>query len=258
MSSMPYLAVAGHHLEYKWIGSGPDKTPTLVFLHEGLGCLAMWKDFPAQVVASTGCGAFLYSRHGYGTSDPMEGPRTLRYLHDEALLVLPEVLRKTEIRHPILIGHSDGASIALIYAGHSASDRLGLVLEAPHVFVEDVTVEGMAQAGEIYHSSDLPQKLARYHGEQADAVFQSWYDTWLNPDFRAWNIEEYLPRITCPVMIIQGEDDEYGTGRQVDAVRSQVSGPAEVLMLPNCGHAPHRDQAEATLTAMVRYIRQML
>lgn len=254
---MPYLTADGHRLEYEWIGPTPGDTPTLLFLHEGLGCLAMWKDFPAQVAGSVGYGALLYSRQGYGASGPMERPRTLRYLHDEALAVLPEILRTMSIQQTVLIGHSDGASLALIHAGNTAPETLGLILEAPHVFVEDITLEGIRRAGEIYRTTDLPQALARYHGNQTDAVFQAWYDTWLTTEFHAWNIEEYLPRITCPVMIIQGEDDEYGTMKQVDAIASQVSGPAEVLLLPNCGHAPHRDQQETTLRAMTRFIQHL-
>ncbi len=255
---MPYLTVAGHRLEYQWIGPRPNENPTLVFLHEGLGCLASWRDFPARVAANTGCGTFLYSRRGYGNSDPLEGLRSPRYLLDEALVVLPDVLEQMQIRETIFIGHSDGASLALIYAGGSAHNSLGLILEAPHVFVEDITVEGIRRAGEIYRTTDLPQKLARYHGDQTDAVFRSWYDTWLSPEFRDWNIEAYLPAIDCPLMIIQGEGDEYGTKKQVDAIASQVSGPVEVLMLPACDHTPHRDQQEVTLQAMTYFIRNLM
>ena len=253
-----YLTAAGHRLEYAWLGPDPDEAPTLVFLHEGLGSLATWKDFPNEVAAATGCGAFLYSRWGYGKSEPRIGPCTDHYVHEEALTTLPEVLSQMGIQRPILIGHSDGASLALIYAGANSNDVRGLVLEAPHVFVEDITLAGIKRAGQLYKSTDLPQRLARYHGDQADAVFQNWYNTWLGPDFRPWNIEASLPTIRCPLLIIQGEDDEYGTIKQVDAIRTQVSGSVEVQMLPDCGHAPHRDQREVTINAISRFVRDLI
>lgn len=254
---MPYLIAGGHRLEYECVGARPDHAPTLVFLHEALGCVAMWKDFPAQVAASVGYEAFVYSRQGYGRSAPLGQPRTPRYVHEEALVVLPEVLHAANIEQAILIGDSDGASIALIHASNHAPELLGIILEAPHVFVEDITVEGIRRAGEIYRTTDLAEKLARYHGDQTDAVFRSWHDTWLSPGFRSWNIEDCLPRITCPVMIIQGENDEYGSIKQVEAIASQVSGPVDQLMLPDCGHTPHRDQPAATHEAMIRFIASL-
>lgn len=256
---MPYLTAAGERLEYQWIGPGPGERPTLVFLHEGLGCVGMWRDFPARVAAATGCGALVYSRCGYGDSEPLPRPRTSRYLHHEALAVLPQVLAVVAIERSILIGHSDGASIALIYAGATASPKtLGLVLEAPHVFVEDVTIEGIKRTGELYRTTDLGERLARYHGDQTNAVFWGWHDTWLEPGFRDWNIEEYLARIRCPVLVIQGEDDEYGTKRQVDAIASQASEPVAALMLAAYGHTPHRDQSEAVFQAIDRFMRDVI
>lgn len=253
-----YLTAAGHRLEYTWLGPDPDEAPTLVFLHEGLGSLTTWKDFPSEIAAATGCGAFLYSRWGYGKSDPRIGPCNEHYLHDEASTALPEVLSQMGIRQPILIGHSDGASLALIYAGANSNDVRALVLETPHVFVEDITVAGLKRTGQLYKSTNLSQRLARYHGDQADAVFQNWYDTWLAPDFRSWNIEASLPTIRCPVLIIQGEDDEYGTIKQVDSIRTQVSGSVEVHMLPDCGHAPHRDQRKVTTSTIIRFVRNLI
>ena len=253
-----YLTAAGHCLEYTWIGPGPDDAPPLVFLHEGLGSLATWKDFPNQVAAATGCGALVYSRWGYGDSESRVGPSPASYLHDEALIALPDVLMQMEIKQPILIGHSDGASLALIYAGANSTDVRGLVLEAPHVFVEDITLAGIERAGQLYKSTDLPQRLARFHGDQADAVFQNWYDTWLAPDFRLWNIEASLPTIHCPLLIIKGEDDEYGTIKQVDAIRAQVSGTVAVRMLPDCGHTPHRDQRKTTINAIIRFVQDLI
>ncbi len=253
---MPHLVAANQRLEYAWIGPGPAQAPTLIFLHEGLGCAGMWKDFPLWVAERTGCGALIYSRSGYGDSAPLDRPRTARYLHDEALTVLPQVLEAMNIRHAIFIGHSDGASIALIYAAAGgAQATLGLVLEAPHVFVEDITLAGIERTGELYRTTDLAQKLSRYHGDQTNAVFWSWYDTWLSPEFRHWNIEEYCPRIACPLLLIQGEDDEYGTKRQVDAILSRVVTPAQAVMLPECGHVPHREQPQATLEAITRFVQ---
>ncbi len=253
---MPHLTAAGQHLEYAWIGPSASAAPTLVFLHEGLGCLAMWRDFPARVASATGCGAFVYSRAGYGDSAPLERARTPSYLHDEARL-LPAVLRAMNIERSILIGHSDGASIALLYASSgAASGTLGLILEAPHVFVEDITIEGITRTGELYRSTELAQRLARYHGDQTNAVFWGWYDTWLSPAFRAWNIEACLPSVSCPVLILQGEDDEYGSNKQVEAIASQVSGSVELVILPRCGHTPHRDQQTRVAKAMVDFIRR--
>ena len=252
---MPHLTAAGQRLEYEWIGPSANAAPTLVFLHEGLGSRAMWRDFPARVASATGCGAFVYSRAGYGDSAPLERARTPSYLHDEARL-LTTVLRTMAIERFILIGHSDGASIALLYAGSGAtSGALGLILEAPHVFVEEITIEGIKRAGELYRSTELAQRLARYHGDQTNAVFWGWYDTWLSPAFRAWSIETCLPGVSCPVLILQGEDDEYGSKKQVEAILSQVSGSAELVMLPSCGHTPHRDQKTRVERAMVDFIR---
>jgi pimeloyl-ACP methyl ester carboxylesterase len=176
-------------------------------------------------------------------------------MHDEAQVVLPQVLAALGLTHPILVGHSDGASIALIYAGTHAGTR-GVVAMAPHVFVEDISIRGIEAARDAFETTDLPQKLARYH---ADAVrtFRGWNDVWLHPDFRAWNIEPYLPAIRCPVLVIQGRDDEYGTVAQVEAIARQVGGPCETLMLDDCGHSPHRDQHERTLGAIGDFVRRL-
>ena len=227
--------------------------PELVFLHEGLGSVSHWKDFPARVAAATGCGVTVYSRYGSGQSDVLGEARAVSYMHDEALLVLPELLSKLGIENPILVGHSDGASIALIYAG--APDRVrGLVVLAPHVFVEDLSVKSIAEAKVMFETTNLPQKLGRHH-RNAARTFWGWNDIWLDPEFRGWNIEEYLPRITCPVLVIQGMDDQYGTMAQVEAIRRQSGRTVEVLALERCKHSPQRDQAEATLGAIVRFVR---
>jgi pimeloyl-ACP methyl ester carboxylesterase len=251
-----YLEAGGHRLEYAWWGPPPEQAPTLVFLHEGLGSVAQWRDFPRQLSEATGFGAFAYSRLGYGRSDPVELPRPLRYMHDEAGL-LPEVLGAVGIRESVLVGHSDGASIAIIHAGSGRHSGLkGLILEAPHVFAEQVGLESIEKARQAFLSTDLPQKLAKYHGENVQGAFWGWNRAWLDPGFRSWNLESYLPQIQVPTLVIQGEDDQFGTTKQVEAVRSQVCGPVEVLLLPQCGHSPHRDHPKEVLGAMSRFVKR--
>lgn len=211
----------------------------------------MWKDFPAQVVHATGCKALVYSRYGYGKSDRLQDARKVDYMHVEALEVLPEVLRQLEIDNPVLVGHSDGASIALIHAGAARWPVCGLVLLAPHVFVEDLTVASIAQAKIAYRTTDLPARLGRYH-DDPDNTFFGWNDIWLLPDFRHWNIEALLPRIACPILAIQGEDDEYGTMAQIDSIVRHVP-DVDVLKLADCRHSPHRDQTEAVILAIRRF-----
>jgi pimeloyl-ACP methyl ester carboxylesterase len=252
---MPFIAIAGHRLEYQQIPGTRAGAPALVFLHEGLGSLALWKDFPAELAAATGAPALIYSRYGYGNSDPITAPRGVDYMHAEALVVLPVLLDALGIGNPILIGHSDGASISLIHAGSGIRAVRALILEAPHVFVEDLTVRSIEAARDIYRQSDLPRRLARYHADP-DNAFWGWNDIWLAPAFRSWNIENFLPRVGCPVLAIQGADDEYGTLAQLDAIERQVAGPIERLVLADCRHSPHRDQPAATLAAMRRFIER--
>ncbi len=247
---MPVLIAAGRRLDYRWLPPAQADRPTLVFLHEGLGSIELWKDFPAQVTAATGCGTLVYSRYGYGRSDVLQETRAVDYMHREALESLPEVLAGQGIASPILIGHSDGASIALIHAAHHAVT--GLVLMAPHVFVEDVTVASIAEAKVAYETTDLPRKLGRYHAD-VDRTFWGWNNIWLAPAFRSWNIEEVLPAVAAPALLIQGADDEYGTTAQLDAIARGLGGPVETVVLPACKHSPHRDQPEATLQAIARF-----
>jgi len=257
---MDALVAAGHRLEATWLGPRPDATPTIVLLHEGLGSVRGWRDFPARLARETGLGVLAYSRWGYGQSDPVSLPRPLTYMHDEALASLPEVLDAAGVRRAILLGHSDGASIALIFAGSglpAAQRVLGLVLEAPHVFVEDVSVQSIAAAAEAYRATDLRARLSRQHGDNVDGAFRGWNGAWLDPGFRAWNIEEYLPRVKVPSLVIQGEDDPYGTLAQVDAIETRSGGPVSRLVLPSCGHAPHKDQPEATIEAVARFVRSL-
>jgi pimeloyl-ACP methyl ester carboxylesterase len=248
------LRVRGHRLEYTWIGPSPEVVPTLVFLHEGLGSVSLWRDFPGAVCARTGCSGLVYSRRGHGRSDPIDGPRSVRFMHEEALDELPEILALLGIARPILVGHSDGGSIALIHAGARPTEVRGLVLEAPHVFVEDVSVESIARMRTLYETTDLKTRMSRHHGDNTETMFRGWNDVWRCPEFRAWNLEEDLRRVTCPVLVIQGEGDEYGTRRQVDAVGAGVSGPFESLLLADCGHVPHVDQRALVEDAMVKFV----
>jgi len=246
------LQVQGHGLEVCRIAGRMPNLPELVFLHEGLGSVSHWKDFPSRVSAATGCPVTVYSRYGSGNSDLLAEPRPLTYMHDEGLVALPDLLKQLEIKNPILVGHSDGASIALIYAG--AHNRLrGLVLLAPHVFVEDLSVQSIAEAKVKFETTNLPEKLARHHRD-ANRTFWGWNNIWLHSDFRRWNIEEYLRRITCPILAIQGLEDQYGTMIQVEAIARQSSGPVEILRLADCRHSPQRDQPQGVLAAIDRFV----
>jgi pimeloyl-ACP methyl ester carboxylesterase len=249
------VAVQGHRLEVQRIPGREHagrELPELVFLHEGLGSISHWKDFPARVAAATGSPVVVYSRYGSGNSDLLEESRPVTFMHDEALKALPELLAKLNLDSPILVGHSDGASIALIYAGVHNRVR-GLVLLAPHVFVEDLSVKSIAEARVKFETTNLAEKLARHHRDAA-RTFWGWNHVWLHPDFRRWNIEEYLPRITCPILVIQGLEDEYGTMAQPEAIARQSGGPVEILRLANCRHSAHRDQPDAVLEAIARFV----
>ena len=230
--------------------SGADAT--IVMLHEGLGSVAMWKDFPEQVAKATGCGVLVYSRYGHGKSERLAEKRSVDFMHHEARVVLPEILAQNKIQNPILLGHSDGASIALIYAGTWPERVRGLILEAPHVFVEEFGLRSTVAVRKVYESGDLRKKLSRYH-DHVDEMFRGWNDIWLDPQFRKWNIEEYLRAVTCPTLVIQGENDEYGTLAHVEAIQRRVPG-AQALILPGCGHTPHRDRAHITLDAIRKFV----
>jgi pimeloyl-ACP methyl ester carboxylesterase len=250
------VKVDGREIEAEQIAGGDG--PTLVFLHEGLGSVGLWRDFPRKLSEATGLPAFVYSRAGYGKSDPVPLPRPVTYMHEEAK-ALPRILRAAGIDDAILVGHSDGASIAILYAGDAAADLphcRGLALEAPHVFAEEMGLRSIEKAREAYVKGDLRARLARWH-QDVDAAFWGWNGPWLHPDFRAWNIESSLPRIQAPVLVVQGVDDEYGTKAQVEAIARQAS-RVETLMLERCGHAPHKDQPEATLRAMTYFARSIV
>ncbi len=240
-------------IEFFRIGPAREGASALVFLHEGLGCAAMWRDFPARLCAATGCGGLVYSRRGYGGSAPVELPRPLDYMEREGERELPALLEALGVTRPILFGHSDGASIALVAAATGLDPR-ALLLEAPHVFAEDVSLRSIAAAREAYEQGSLRSKLIRWHADNVDGAFWGWNRAWLDPAFRAWSLERYLPRITAPALLLQGLDDEYGTRAQLDAIAANSAGPVQLELLEKCGHAPHRDQSERTLELATRFV----
>lgn len=251
------VRVRGRNLEYQLIPAHQINRPTLVLLHEGLGSVAMWRDFPARLATATGCPTLVYSRYGYGQSDVLEEAFKPDFMHREAREALPELLGALAIENPLLVGHSDGGSIALLYAGGGYS-AAGLVLMAPHCFVEEISIRSIEAAKVAFETTDLPAKLARYHRD-VRRTFYGWNDIWLDPEFRAWNIEECLPNISCPILAIQGMDDEYGTLAQIEAIAARASNSPEVelLKLADCRHSPHRDQPLAVIDAIKRFVDGM-
>lgn len=250
---MKHLTIGGRRLEYREFPATADGLPTLLLLHEGLGCVAMWRHFPEKLAAATGCRTIVWSRAGYGASEPYATPRTPRYMHREGEDELPALLAALHVERPLLIGHSDGGSIALIGAGAFPELPVGVAVLAPHEFVEPQTLAGIRAAREIWATTDWPAKLGRYHRDAA-RVFADWNDCWLSPPFADWNIEDYLPKIRCPVLAIQGEGDEYATMRQIEVIAERVPGGAELLKLADCGHTPQRDQEAAVLAALAAFV----
>jgi pimeloyl-ACP methyl ester carboxylesterase len=251
LQSTGFLSIGNAELEYRMIGPSPEAVPTIVMLHEGLGSAALWGDFPDRLQAATGAGVFVYSRAGYGASSTVELPRPLDYMQIEALDVLPGLLDAIGFRRGILVGHSDGGSIASIYAGGIADHRVrAIALIAPHFIVEDVSVASIAEIKTAYETTDLRVKLARWH-KNVDNAFYGWNGAWLDPKFRAWDISDYLAYVRVPVAIIQGAADQYGTLRQIEIAREECYCPVDVTILPGVGHSPHREAADATL-AVVR------
>jgi pimeloyl-ACP methyl ester carboxylesterase len=248
------VVVDGKRLETLSYHGSVDR-PTIVMLHEGLGSVSMWKDFPERLARATRCCVVAYSRYGHGKSEGLREKRLVEFMHHEGTVVLPRLLARLEIERPILLGHSDGASICIIYAAASPASPLGLILEAPHVFVEELTVKSIAKIRTVYRSTDLPKRLGRYH-DHVEEAFWGWNDIWLDPAFRDWNIEESLDAIACPVLVIQGQDDEYGTLAQIEAIKRRVPN-TQSLVLRDCGHSPHRDQPAATLETMARFVRKL-
>ena len=231
--------------------------PHLVFLHEGLGCTAMWHDFPARVASDTGLPCVIYDRSGHGQSSGHAPPRDKRYLHIEAQDILPQLLDSLQIDRAILIGHSDGGSIALLTAAACPERIAGIVTEAAHVFVEPLTLEGIRETVAAYEPRHLEQRLTRYHGSKARNLFFAWADTWQSPSFRRWNIEDCLGRIQCPTLVIQGREDPYGSARQVESIVNGIGPQATPLLIPRCGHAPHRDTPERVREAIAQFVKPL-
>jgi pimeloyl-ACP methyl ester carboxylesterase len=245
-------------IEYE-LAEGDRAAPPLLFLHEGLGSIDLWRSFPGEVREATGRTTLVYARAGHGRSSVVPAARrTVRYMHDEALIGLPEVIVHFGLSQPLLIGHSDGASIAIAYAGSGLGPVSGLVLLAPHVFVEDRSIEGIEAARATYVEGDLPRRMARYH-DDADATFWGWNRVWLSPEFRDWNIEEYLPGIECPILVVQGDGDAYGTLAQVDAVECGASAAPSVrrLVLAGCGHSPHLERPTDVVAAVAEFVASL-
>lgn len=251
------LEADGKSLEWASWGPAPDKAPTLVLLHEGLGALGLWRDFPERLAEATGMGVFAWSRAGYGASDPCDLPRPLDYMTQEAVKVLPQVLDAMGFERGVLMGHSDGATIAAIHAGSVVDHRVrGLVLMAPHFFTEEKGLAAIAAAREAYETSDLRDRLARHHSN-VDVAFRGWNDAWLHPDFRTWHVGEVIDYLRIPVLAIQGRQDQYGTLAQISEIQDRIYSPVETLILEECRHAPHQDQPEAVLAEVAGFCARL-
>jgi len=249
------LNLGERRIEYRFALPAERTGPDIVMLHEGLGSTSMWRDFPDRLAEAAGSRTLIYSRHGYGRSTPLTQPRGVDYMHEEARVWLPAILERLEISRPVLFGHSDGASIALIHAARPHSDLAAVVALAPHVKVEELTIRSIDLARAAYTDTNLRERLSRHHTD-VDSAFWGWNRIWLDPEFRAWNIESMLASIRCPVLAIQGEDDEYGTMEQIASIGRAVRG-AKLLALPACRHSPHRDQPEAVLAATRQFIAEI-
>ena len=251
------VTIGGKRLETLCQGPAPDHTPTIVMLHEGLGCVALWRDFPQKLVAATGFGVFAYSRAGYGQSDPVKLPRPLDYMTREALETLPELLEVIGFRKGVLLGHSDGASIAAIYAGSVEDFRVrGLVLIAPHFFTEPSGLAAIAAAREAYVQGDLRARLAKYH-QYVDSAFRGWNEAWLDPGFKAWNIADSIDYWRVPTLAIQGIGDQYGTLAQIREIETRAYSPVDVEILEGCKHSPHLEQPERTVAAIAEFCARL-
>jgi pimeloyl-ACP methyl ester carboxylesterase len=252
------LDIGAQQLEFRFTGPQPDTAPTLVLLHEGLGSVGLWGDFPEKLSNATGTGVFAYSRAGYGKSSPVILPRPLSYMHDEARETLPQLLDAIGFKRGLLIGHSDGASIAAIYAGSHQDHRIGgLVLIAPHFFTEDAGIASIVEAKKAYETGDLRARLSRWHAD-VDNAFKGWNGAWLDPGFRKWDITEFLAYIRVPVLIVQGKDDQYGTVKQIEAAQEECYCPVEVALLPGARHSPQRETPDTTLKAISEFVARAL
>jgi len=252
---MQHLVLEGRRVEYRDVPATAAGRPVLVLLHEGLGSASMWGKFPERLAEATGCRVLVPSRAGYGQSEPYPEPRNARYQHREGEEALPVLLAALGVVRPVVIGHSDGGTMALLYAAAHPDAPLGIALMAPHEFIEEETLAGIRAAGEVWRTTEWPARLARHHADAA-RVFREWHDIWLSPEYRHWNIVDRLPHITCPILAIQGVDDEYASLRQIEVIAEQVPG-TRLLALPDCGHSPHRDQPAALLAALAEFINAL-
>ena len=258
LADQGFLELGSTRLEYRMIGPRPDAAPTLVLLHEGLGSAASWDGFAQQIASATGAGVFAYSRAGYGRSSPSQLPRRVSFMHDEARGVLPQVLAAIGFRRGLLVGHSDGASIAAIYAGSIQDHRVrGLVLMAPHFFTEEMNVAEIVRAKAAFEAGPLRDKLARRHADP-DNAFYNWCGPWLDPKFRDWDLGDALAHIRVPMLIVQGENDQYGSVRQIEMAQRECYCPVEVVLLPNTRHVPYREAPQATLAAVADFANRLL
>lgn len=251
------LKAGGKNLEYRCSGPAPDQAMTIVLLHEGLGCAALWRDFTEKLAQATGMGVVTYSRAGYGGSDPAYLPRPLTYMTHEAMDVLPQVLDAVGVDRCILIGHSDGATIAAIYAGSIEDFRVrGLALMAPHFFTEEMGLAEIAKARDAFATGDLAERMGKYHCDP-EATFRGWNDVWLDPGFKDWNVAEVIDYLRIPTLAIQGREDQYGTLAQIAEIEDRSYAPVETLVLDDCRHAPHVDQPQAVLDAVAEFAARL-
>jgi len=258
LSDTGFLELPPLRLEYRMIGPPPEAAPTIVMLHEGLGSVSLWGEFPDKIAAATGAGVFAYSRAGYGKSTGAKLPRTTSFMDEEACEVLPRVLDAIGFRRGVVLGHSDGASIATIYAGSVQDHRVrGLVLIAPHFFTEDMGLAEIRRARKSFDSGALRERLKPYHAD-VDTAFRSWNGPWLHPDFHKWDITEALSYIRVPILIVQGENDQYGTLKQIEVARQECFCPVEAVVLPGIRHIPYREAPELTVDAVAGFINRLL
>ena len=248
------IKAGGKRLRAVSYGPVPKNAVTAIFLHEGLGSIAQWRDFPDRIADAIDCAVIVYERLGHGGSAPLEEARPPDYHMQEAKFVLPDVMDAFGVERAIFVGHSDGATIGLLFAALHPERTLGVIAEAPHVFIEEISLEGIRAAREDFDTGTLRGRLQSYHGENTDSMFDAWADTWLNPAYRDWSVEDQLPAVKAPVLLVQGENDEYGTAEQLKRVADGVSGPSETLLLPDCGHAPHFEKREEVFEATLRFI----
>jgi pimeloyl-ACP methyl ester carboxylesterase len=258
MTNLTSLTAGGRRLEFRHIGPSPDEAPTLVLLHEGLGSTRLWRDFPEKLAEATGLGVCAYSRAGYGGSDPEPLPWPITYMEDHATQVLPHVLDAIGFRRGFLVGHSDGASIAALYAGTVSDQRVrGAILMAPHFFIEDICIQAIREAKQAYEQGDLRARLERHHGANVDNAFYGWNASWLNPDFYRWDITDALHHIRVPMLVLQGLADPYGTRAQADVVKELCPAPVSLRLMEGVGHAPWREAEADSLDAIRAFLTKL-